>query len=192
MNDKTKKIVAIVVVIFFAIAFVLPLMAIFVKADPSQQQLNQELKQQVQKKNAINNEIKEIKEQKKDIIQEKKKIDGEVKGLEDDVDSLNGGIVQDNQDIIQINADLQEATIASQKQYETFKKRVRVMYEQGASGYLEVLLSAQNFTDFLNRFEIIKQIATYDKDMFGRLEQTRKSIDANKLALEQKKTIKSC
>ncbi len=190
MNDKTKKIVAIIVVVFFAIAFVLPLMAIFVKAAPSQQQLNQELKQQAQKKNAINNEIKEIKEQKKDIIAEKKKIDGEVKGLEDDVDSLNGGITQDNQDITQINADLQEATIASQKQYETFKKRVRVMYEQGSSGYLEVLLSAQNFTDFLNRFEIIKQIATYDKDMVSRLEQTRKSIDANKLALEQKKQSK--
>lgn len=190
MNDKTKKIVAVVVVVFFAIAFVLPLMSIFVKADATQQQLNQELKQQAQKKNAINKEINNVKDQKKDIIAEKKVIDGQVKNLEDDVDSLNGGIAQDNQDITQINADLQAATTAEQQQYATFKKRVRVMYEQGTTGYLDVLLSARNFTDFLNRFEIIKQIATYDKDRVRRLEQVRKSIDANKLALEQKKQTK--
>jgi len=190
MNEKTKKIVAIVVVIFFAIAFIMPLMSIFVKAAPTQQQLNKELKEQQQKKSAISKEIKEIKEEKKDIIAEKKIIDTEVKVLEEDVDNINGGIVQDEQDIEVIKANLQAATIASDKQYETFKKRVRVMYEQGPSGYLDALLSAQNFTDFLNRFEIIKQIATYDKDMSNRLEQTRKSIDDSKLALEQKKQSK--
>jgi len=191
MNDRTKKIVAIAIVVFFALAFILPLMSGLVKAAPLQeQQLKNDIQNQLEKKNDIKNDIKEVKEQKKDILEQKRQIDGEVKDLEDNVDTLNGGIAQDSQDITGITADLQAATVASDKQYETFKKRIRIMYEQGPSGYIEALLSAQNFTDFLNRYEIIKQIATYDKDMFNRLNITKKSIDDNKKALEVKKQAK--
>ena len=49
--------------------------------------------------------------------------------------------------------ELKEAIATREAHYNTLKKRIRVMYEYGNSGYLEALLSSDNFSDFITRLE---------------------------------------
>ncbi|MBR6559447.1 MAG: peptidoglycan DD-metalloendopeptidase family protein [Clostridia bacterium] len=53
-----------------------------------------------------------------------------------------------------------EADIA--EQYQRFKNRVRVAYEEGNVSYLEMIFGSQDLTDFLLRFEYINSMIEYD------------------------------
>ena len=72
--------------------------------------------------------------------------------------------------------ELQQATEKKEKQYESLKQRIRVMYEYGNSGYLDILLDSKGFTDFLKRIEYINYIIKYDDELFDRYKETEKTI----------------
>ncbi len=65
-----------------------------------------------------------------------------------------------------------------------FATRIRVMYENGETSYMEVLLNSESFSDMLSNMEIVSQIMDYDKSVVREFKETRDSIDAMKLQLE--------
>ena len=54
------------------------------------------------------------------------------------------------------------------------------MCEQGDVSYLEMLLSAKSFSDFVDKAEIMKEISEYDKKVFDEMESARQSIEASR------------
>ena len=50
-----------------------------------------------------------------------------------------------------------------------FRERIRAMHEQGPVGYLEVLLQATSFTDFLVRLEHVRTIAQFDQSVLDNM-----------------------
>ena len=110
-------------------------------------------------------------------MEEKKKVDENIKKIEEGIAAIEAEVKEREKQLVQLEAELEAARRAADKQYENLKKRIRVMYEQGADNYLEVLLSAGNLTDFLNRFEIIRQIAEYDNNRFEKLRSSVKEIE---------------
>ena len=100
--------------------------------------------------------------------------DGGGRGKNQLIDQLDG--------MIQVKeVELAEAQQEEESQYEKFKTRVRVMYEQGDTSYLEVLLSSDSISDFLSRYEIVTQIAKYDKDLFEKLKAAKEAVAQKKL-----------
>lgn len=78
-----------------------------------------------------------------------------------------------------------EASLIDQAQYkEETLKRIKVMYEYGDSGYIDVLLEAGSLTDFFTRLEYLTQILKYDDNMFEKLDQIQKDIESQKAQLE--------
>ena len=57
--------------------------------------------------------------------------------------------------------ELEEAKREEEKQYETMKLRIKYMYENGSTDYLELLIKADNLTELLNRTEYIAKIACF-------------------------------
>ena len=64
------------------------------------------------------------------------------------------------------------------------KKRIRFMYEMDMEGMIEVLLSAENFADFLNKGEYIVNIHNYDRKMLGEYRATKEEIAGKEQELE--------
>ena len=64
---------------------------------------------------------------------------------------MNAKIAQDDAVIAKVQTELNEATERAKKQYETYKERIRVMYENGSESYLDVLLKAESFSDFFEQ-----------------------------------------
>ena len=131
--------------------------------------------------------------------------------LSDELTELNNGLQEisnelaDTQDEITAkNVEIEaaesriaELTTRSESQYEAMKKRVQYMYENGNQSYLELLLGASSFSDFLNRMEYAKSIYDYDRqelsdyqDTLAELKQQKEDLETAKeelLAAEQTK-----
>lgn len=131
--------------------------------------------------------------------------------LSDELTELNNGLQEisnelaDTQDEIAAkNVEIEaaesriaELTTRSESQYEAMKKRVQYMYENGNQSYLELLLGASSFSDFLNRMEYAKSIYDYDRqelsdyqDTLAELKQQKEDLETAKeelLAAEQTK-----
>ena len=67
---------------------------------------------------------------------------------------------------------------------ELFETRIRVMYENGDTTYMEVLLSSENFSDMLSHMEIVSQIMDYDKKVVEEYKALKLSIEQQKASLE--------
>ena len=110
--------------------------------------------------------------------------------LSDELTELNNGLQEisnelaDTQDEIaakNVEIDAAESRIAelttrSESQYEAMKKRVQYMYENGNQSYLELLLGASSFSDFLNRMEYAKSIYDYDRQELSDYQDTLASL----------------
>lgn len=65
-----------------------------------------------------------------------------------------------------------------------FETRIRVMYENGETSYLEVLLNSESFSDMLSNMEIVGQIMDYDKNVVKQVREIRDGIEQMKAQLE--------
>lgn len=92
-----------------------------------------------------------------------------------------------NSEILRTEDSLADAKANETKQYDSMKVRIKYMYETGNSTLLEMLFSAKNMADFLNKADFIQNISTYDRDMLTKLEKTRKAIADKKATLEAQK-----
>lgn len=73
------------------------------------------------------------------------------------------------------------------KQYEEMKARIKYLYETGNSSLLELLFSAENMADFLNKAEFIQNISDYDREMLDELSGIREDIAEKQDALKSQK-----
>ena len=100
--------------------------------------------------------------------------------------------LQDDEDLKQaelekVQEELAEAKEQEEKQYEDMKLRIQFMYEKSSSTYLVMLLSASDFTDFLNRADNISQISEYDRDMLDSYKKTKDLIDKKERQVQEEK-----
>lgn len=90
-----------------------------------------------------------------------------------------------DKELAQVKADLKAAKRQEAAQYEAMKMRIAYMYENGESSMLAMLLSAESFTDFLNRAENVAMINKYDRDMLEEYRATQKEVRQKKNAVEE-------
>jgi cell wall-associated NlpC family hydrolase len=69
---------------------------------------------------------------------------------------------------------------------EALDKRVRALYMQGQSSYLDILLDSENFSDLITRVEAIKKIVGMDKKAISDLKDTKAEVESKKTSLEVK------
>ena len=70
---------------------------------------------------------------------------------------------------------------------ELFNKRLKAMYMNGSTGYLDLILSSSSFIDFLERYELTKSIIKYDTHLIHTLENRKKTRLRQKALLVQQK-----
>ena len=184
-----KRVLTIFILVVFVFTALLPLSSLLVKAS-SVQQLQDKINQSNKNKQQIKDNINDKNKQKQDLLAQIEDYDDDINALNSQIQDMNGKIAVDDAQIAQVQGELDIASEKAAKQYETFKERLRVMYECGSSNYIDILLESKSLSDFLNKYEIVKQIAEYDNNMFDKLEKSRKEIEDKKDDLEKIKAIK--
>ncbi|MGI6596291.1 MAG: coiled-coil domain-containing protein [bacterium] len=79
-----------------------------------------------------------------------------------------------------------EAELA--EQIDILGERLRAMQENGSVSYIEVLLSSGDFSDLLNRFDLLKEIVAQDVVLMESIKKKQAEIEVQKQALEKKRT----
>lgn len=100
------------------------------------------------------------------------------------LDDLEKNLGQAKKDLRKTETELAEAEAKLNNSTDILNKRVRNMYEMGSVSYLEVLFEAQDFGDFINRYELLKRIVQQDVSIIEQVKTERQQINNRKANLE--------
>ena len=122
-----------------------------------------------------------------DIVARKNVIDQEI-GL------LSAQIININEQISAFNiliADKQDELDNAQARFDQLsaenKLRIRAMEEEGSLSYWEVLLRANDFSDLLDRLNMVEEIAASDQRRLAELDQAAREVEDAQAQLELEK-----
>lgn len=118
--------------------------------------------------------VQELEKEKAAAEKEKEELSGELKTVVAEMEKIKEEIDKKEAEITEIEEELIEAQIDENDQYESMKKRIKYMYENGGGQFIEILCEAKDITDFLNKAEYISSISEYDRDM---LEEFQKVVE---------------
>ena len=118
-------------------------------------------------------------------------LEKELAGINQDILDLSNQISDTEMQIEILNSsidktqdDLLDAEEKENKQYEDMKTRIKYMYENGNASLLEMLFSAKNMTDFLNKADFIENLSDYDRQALTQLQDIHQEIADQKEDLE--------
>lgn len=135
--------------------------------------------------------IDEAKQKAEELEQQKKAAESEQASLASQLNSIISEMQKAQEDmqkkqeeIEAAEAELVQAKVEENTQYESMRKRIRYMYENGDTEFIEILVSAKDMGDFLNKAEYVSQISTYDRDMLVKFQETVKSVQEKEASLK--------
>lgn len=99
-------------------------------------------------------------------------------------DVLQKDIENQKEKISKAESDLQKAQEEEQRQYEEMKLRIKYMYEEGNTTFLETLVSAKSYSDLVNKADYVKNVHSYDRKMLKEYMDTKEQVAALKTELE--------
>lgn len=134
---------------------------------------NQQLQSTRSEANQLNEEIEQINEEVNQARRELHNIEGKLQEINEDIEITT-------EELEEVERNLEENT-------DKFNKRLRHMYKNGNTGYIEVLLSSEDLSDLLSRNHMIQQIASYDKDLISLIKEQKDIIEEKKNELEKQK-----
>ena len=191
--DKRKlhiSLIAGLLVLALAIGLAMPMEADAARSDELRAQLNA-LQSQAASINAQIAELKgQIAQNTSDIEQmvvEKNIIDQEIFLLYQQIENTNNQIATYSMLI----ADKQEELTAAEERYSTLladnKERIQAMEEEGGVTYWSVLFQANSFADFLDRINMVQEIADSDHRRLAELNDAAVAVAEAKTSLEEEK-----
>ena len=102
-------------------------------------------------------------------------INQELVAISDQISTTEMQVEITNGEIQRTKDSLADAQAKEAQQYNDMKTRIKYMYETGSASLLEMLFSAEDMTDFLNKADFIQNISDYDRKMLTELQETKKS-----------------
>lgn len=130
---------------------------------------------------------KELKAQKSAAQAEKNALAAELEGIMAEIEQTKTDIEAKQQEIAQKEEELMYAQIDENNQYESMKKRIKYMYENGDTQFIEILFQSKSIGDFLNNAEYIESISEYDRDMLIEFQEICKMIEEQQKVLEEER-----
>lgn len=144
--------------------------------------------------NANNADIKDAEKTASGIQKEIDAYQTKINAVQQKIDLLNTKITNMNDRITTLEASIKELQASIQEQEDTIAEtqqavanRMRAMYLTGNVSNLELILEAENFSQLLNRIELIARVTRNDKALINKLEKEISSVkeEQAKMASEE-------
>lgn len=165
-----------------------------VMATSTREQLDQTLKEKDElegKRDELQEDIDGLKGEQNTLKGELRKLNTQLSEISTNLEELERSIADKEQEIADTQAALEEARATEEEQYINMVLRVRKMYEQSDSDYLNAFIGAMadagSFSDMLNAADSIERIASYDKTMLDAFKENRRLIEEQEALLQQEK-----
>lgn len=127
----------------------------------------------------------ELEQQKEDAEAQKKDLSAQLDNIIQEMTEAQEKLDAKQVEIQLAQDELDEARINESQQYNAMKLRIKYMYENGSTGFLEILLEADSIGDFLNKAEYIQEITNYDRNMLKEFQKIVKDVEEKEAKLKE-------
>lgn len=107
-------------------------------------------------------------------------VDEQLKRIEEDIADTQEEIAETEVEISEMEADIAVGL-------DEFKSRIRAMYISGNTSLASVLVGAEDFFDFLSKYNLISRVAKHDNDLINELNGQLEDCNEEKAHLEAEK-----
>ena len=137
----------------------------------------------------LENELSALKAKQSKTNESKKLTESQIATVKNEIQQLQSKITAIQNEISKINNDIQ----AKQNKIEEKKEETNefLKFYQKTSGentYLEYLFDAEDFTDFIYRFSIVKQLSEYNTNLMKELDKMISELENSKKDLNNKQS----
>ncbi len=136
----------------------------------------------------INQEISGYLGAQADIGEEIEELDAEMVSLLTDINLIEEAIRNKEEEIAVTQADYDAAVVVKDEQYESMKIRIKFMYEQGETSYLQLFTESFNVSDMVNKAEYVEKLYEYDRKRLEEFQATVEEVAALQDKLEEEKS----
>lgn len=192
MIKRYKKILCIIICL--GIVFLFPPNPVEAVTNDSIKEKEAEIEAAKQEVSRLKSNMTDIEALKKDLEASKSsltayvtELDTQLSNIQNKIDEYKTLITEKETEIEETTEELEAATTKQEEQYEAMKARIKFMYECGDTLYMELLLSADNFVDLMNKADYIEALSAYDRNQLDEYIRTTELIALCKEELEVEK-----
>lgn len=149
------------------------------------------LKQQLEELENENQKYQDILNQTQEDINEKEEYSealvGKVAVLSDKIGITHQSIEELNDDIDKKQKEIDKGNEDIEGQIQTLRERLRTIYMAGSATDLEIIFGAKDFSDFIDKMQLVKTLSNYDKKLIDEINVQLEEINEQKQLLEDDK-----
>lgn len=129
--------------------------------------------------------VDDLKDDKKKVEKELEDLREELSEIIDKISDLEEKLIAKGEEITEVSEELEAAIATEKEQYDAMKLRIKYMYEEGDESLVEAFVAADDFTDFVNKAEYVKDVHYYDRNQLADYIETKNRIIELKENLEE-------
>lgn len=131
--------------------------------------------------------IDHVKGKQADLASQLEKLEKQMKETENKIDKLTAKIAKTKEQIETLKKEIKVLEDKIEKRNELLKERARSYQATGGNmNYLEVVLGASDFGEFVERLSAVSTIMDADQDLIAEQERDKKALEDKKKSVEQK------
>lgn len=192
---KNRRLWVSIVAGFLAVVMLLSLIVSIIPAHADEvSELEEKIEEMSSRLDQKDAEIEELKQQQNDnfdeiinVVNQKVNIEQQINLILDQIKIINDQINVYNRLIADTQDKLDKETEKFHQLNDKYKERIRTMEEEGSLSYWSVLFKASSFSDFLDRLNMVQEIAEADTRRIRELNDAAIAMEASKEALDGQK-----
>lgn len=132
-----------------------------------------------------------LEETKNDISEKEayaKALQGKIEALSKQIKLSNEKISSLNESIKEKQSEIDEKLEEIEDELNQLRSRLRAIYMAGDTSSLEIILGAKDFSDFIDKAELVQSISDYDSELISELQSEMSAISDEQEALKKEKS----
>lgn len=150
-------------------------------------EINRDIENTQKTRDELARQGKDVTAQLGDVEKSIATIQNDISTLEDQLKLVQDAKTSAEADLIQLQAKLQSTENDLAEQGDVIDTRLSSIYKSGDLGYVEVILGAKSFDDFINRMNYLAMIVKSDKQVFDRINVLKSEIQVDRDVADAKK-----
>ncbi len=125
----------------------------------------------------VNSEIADIEDQQDELQGQIDDLDAELVETLIDIDTTKADIDRATLNLAQAQTSLAMAKATEEDQLLSMKARIRYMYENGDTTFLESMAGSGSFAQVLNKLETYEAVYSYDRDLLDAYQESKQQVE---------------
>lgn len=158
MRKKTAKTIAIIIALLMVLGLLAPLVGTLVYGAPSDET------------------VQEYEREQKSALATMQELEGQMNDASEKVYQLEQQLAATQKSLDAAEEELSAVEEVEMEKKEKFRERFAAMCDGGTASYLDMLLSAESLSDFIDRVVIVREMTEYDRNILNSVSRVKEEI----------------